>query len=448
MERDEAWKRVFDALPVAESLARDGIFHVTAEDLKAHGAREPRLMAKIDTLAERPAVLAEHGLALFPVRNGRYVLFPDPAQKSFFRFAQAAGGDGAAPSGGFDHGSGRGGAAAARGFRSAVDLESYDTYPHGEASESQALDFAFLSGLLPAFCGDDGMRLTLRGRLYSGDFRFHTPAGKPVDVSRVQIEVDAGYEGRAGIYLVEAKRGRRDDFHIRQLWYPFLNWSARSRKRVMPVFLAYSNGQYFLTEFAFGAGFGELETVRSRNYFLEDSPLADLDLRRMLQVTVTGVEPEGSFPQANDLDKIVDLAQAAAQRPLDKRGIAGIFGFDERQGDYYGSAAAYLGLLARAEGVFSATAEGAAFAALRSRAQRTAWLVEKMLRIPSLRAGLALLVDRGFRAEKIGTGELAAIIREHAPGPGGLGATTPERRASTLRAWLVWTAGNIRVRLA
>src|SRR5207253_2436349 len=82
MERDEAWKRVFAALPVAEYLARDGIFQVTAEDLKAHGAREPRLMAKIDTLAERPAILAEHGLALFPVRNGRYVLFPDPAQKS------------------------------------------------------------------------------------------------------------------------------------------------------------------------------------------------------------------------------------------------------------------------------------------------------------------------------------------------------------------------------
>ena len=66
LERDEAWKRVFERMPVAESIARDGLFHVTADELKLHGGREPRLMAKIDTLAERPAILAEQGLALFP----------------------------------------------------------------------------------------------------------------------------------------------------------------------------------------------------------------------------------------------------------------------------------------------------------------------------------------------------------------------------------------------
>jgi hypothetical protein len=110
LERDEAWKRVFERMPVAESIARDGLFHLTADELKLHGGREPRLMAKIDTLAERPAILAEQGLALFPVRNGRYVLFPDPAQKSFFRF-------------------GAGMEAPVRAFRSAVDLNRYDTYP-------------------------------------------------------------------------------------------------------------------------------------------------------------------------------------------------------------------------------------------------------------------------------------------------------------------------------
>src|SRR5690606_27362893 len=145
------------------------------------------------------------------------------------------------------------------------------------------LDFAYLSSLLPAFCGDPGMRLTLRGRLFSGDFGFRTPVdGIPVGVSRVQIEVDAGYEGDEGIYLVEAKQGRRDDFHIRQLWYPYLNWAARTRKRVVPIFFAYSNGQYFLTEFAFGGEFGELSVVKTKAYCLEE-PRARLDFPAMLR---------------------------------------------------------------------------------------------------------------------------------------------------------------------
>jgi hypothetical protein len=427
LERDEAWKRVFERMPVAESIARDGLFHVTADELKLHGLREPRLMAKIDTLAERPAILAEQGLALFPVRNGRYVLFPDPEGKCFFRFDA-----GEEPP--------------VRAFRSTVDLNRYDTYPRGQdASESQALDFAFLSSLLPAFCGDPAMRLTLRGRLFSGGFRFRTPVGGlPIDVSRVQIETDAGYEGEEGVYLVEAKRGRREDFHIRQLWYPCLHWAARTRKRVVPIFFTYSNGQYFLTEFAFGEAFGDFRIVRNRAYCLEE-PLADLDFAALLDATgLAGKEPEGTFPQANDLDKVVDLVQAAAADGLNKSQIAEAFGFDERQGDYYANAACYLGLLRRAEGNFEVTPAGTAFNALRSRAERTRALVGVMLGIPSLREAVRLLVEREFRVEKIGNGELAAVIRERT----GLKASTPERRASTLRAWLVWIARNVKIRVA
>lgn len=430
MERDEAWQRIFDRMPVDEALARDGFFPLSAETMKAAGGREPRLMAKIDTLAERPAALAERGLALFPVRNGHYALFPDPAQKSFYRFGEDANAE----------------PGPARVHRSPVDLEAYDTYPRGrEASESQALDFAHLSGLLGAFCGEEDLRLTLRGRFFSGSFAFATPMdGRRVEVSRVQIEVDAGYEGRASIVLVEAKRGRRDDFHIRQLWYPWLHWAALTGKAVKPVFFAYSNGQYFLTEFAFGAGFGELFAVKSRAYLLDESPLSELDLPRLLADRPAGAEPPGPFPQANELDKVVDLVQLAAAEPLSKERIAGTFDFDERQGDYYGNAGCYLGLLRRGDGLFEATAGGQAFARLRTRAERTAALVDGMLGIPSLREALRLLVQREYRVEKIGAGELAALI----PGNSRPGASTPARRASTLRAWLAWVMRNVKVRLS
>jgi hypothetical protein len=186
--------------------------------------------------------------------------------------------------------------------------------------------------------------------------------------------------------------------------------------------------------------------------------LADLDFAALLDDTApaiqsapaggtgpgpAGPEPEGTFPQANDLDKVVDLVQAAAAESLNKSQIAETFGFDERQGDYYANAAGYLGLLRRAEGNFEVTPDGAAFNALRSRAERTRALVGIMLGIPGLREAVRLLVERDFRAEKIGNGELAAVIRDRT----GLKGSTPERRASTLRAWLAWIARNVKIRV-
>jgi hypothetical protein len=287
------------------------------------------------------------------------------------------------------------------------------------------------------------MRLTLRGRHFSGDFSFRTPmGGLGVDVSRVQIEVDAGYEGGEGIYLIEAKRGRREDFHIRQLWYPCLHWSALTRKRVVPIFFTYSNGQYFLTEFAFGEPFGDVKSVRSRAYCLEE-PQAELNFAALLEATPEGSEPDGAFPQANDLDKVVDLVQEAGNGEVTKARIAEIFGFEERQGDYYANAACYLGYLRRSATAFAITSAGEGFNDLRTRAERTKALVGRMAEIPSLRAAMRLLIERGLRAEKIAQAELAGIIRERT----GLGASTPERRASTLRAWLVWVMGNVRARV-
>ncbi len=208
------------------------------------------------------------------------------------------------------------------------------------------------------------------------------------------------------------------------------------------MFFAYSNGRYHLTEFAFGGAFGELAVKRSRAFLLDESPLADLDLPRLLAERPPEAEPRGPFPQANDLDTLADLVRLAASEGLSKEAIAGTFGFDERQGDYYGNAACYLGLLRRAGGLFEAAPEGLAFAALRTRSDRTAALVGRMLAVPSLRAALELLVRREYRLEKIAPGELAALIEARTS----LRASTPARRASTVRAWLAWVMGNVKIR--
>ena len=130
-------------------------------------------------------------------------------------------------------------------FRPSQDLRAFDSYPGSQRlSESQAIDFAYISSLIQTFVGIEQMYLTIRGRLFSGAFSFRLPAsfwlpagGHKVDISRVQIEVDAGYESNESICLIEAKVGKRDDFHIRQLYYPYLEWSRRFWKGNPPDLL-------------------------------------------------------------------------------------------------------------------------------------------------------------------------------------------------------------------
>ena len=52
-ENSVAWQRVFERLNLQAVLSEHGIGYVTANQLKEHGAREPRLMAKMDTLRDR-----------------------------------------------------------------------------------------------------------------------------------------------------------------------------------------------------------------------------------------------------------------------------------------------------------------------------------------------------------------------------------------------------------
>jgi hypothetical protein len=419
-ENSAAWQKVFAQLELPVALRERGLCFLTADQLKRHGGREPRLMAKIDTLQERPEIFAEHQVNLFPVKNGEYVLFKDPENKTYFKLN---------------------GALERLAIQSylAPGLPRFHTLPDDRSfSESQAIDFAFVASLLRTFFGDPGAHLTIRGRLFSDRFSFQPPGGlEPVPVHKVQIEVDAGYEGAQSIFLIEAKIGKRDDFNIRQLWYPFLNWSAKSAKRIVPILLNFSNGQYYLTEFGFSEQFGELAVVRSEAYTINDSPIALLDWPRLWAEIAPETETT-PFPQADDLDKVIDLVKLAGAGPTDKAQIGEFFEFDQRQGDYYANAAKYLGLLERTGAGFQVTSQGVAFNRLPTRADRTVAITRVLLKRPAFRRAIGLLRDRNFLLASLGVGELAGIIAEEA----GLNASTAGRRALTVRCWLTWLLKN------
>lgn len=428
---DSAWDRYFAATGALDEIERSGFCYVTADDLKSVANREPRLMAKIDTNAERPQIFKTKGINILPVQNGKYILFSDPNNRSYFFFDDILE------------------SATIEEFSSVVDLVSLDSFPTtGLFSESQAIDYAFTASLLQHFFGCIRMHLCIRGRQYTDSFDLTLPQlNATVSVSRVQVEVDSGYETEDSIFLIEAKIGKRDDFNIRQLVYPYAHWKLKSKKKIRPIFLTYSNGKYVLTEFSVGNDYGEIEVVANRAFTINDSNVAVVNVAELLATVEQQAEPLNvPFPQANDLDKIVDVTQFISRDaiPTTKIDIAEFFEFDERQAEYYANAAAYLGFVERTDHRFSLTSEGIEFIKLKMATQRSKALLRQMLKRPSLRACLMLLVGRKLDLASVSDSEFAQTIQQWH----GLAPATQLRRASTVRKWFRWLLKNCDLQLS
>ena len=94
----------------------------------------------------------------------------------------------------------------------------------------QHLDFAYAASLVRTFLEDDSLVLTIRGRKYTPKFSFNV--GKQnLTAESVQTEVDAGYEGKNQVVLIEAKNSQTDNVIIRQLFYPFRQWQHHTKKK-------------------------------------------------------------------------------------------------------------------------------------------------------------------------------------------------------------------------
>lgn len=74
-----------------------------------------------------------------------------------------------------------------------------------------------------------------------------------IKVLGVQTEVDAGYEGKNQIVLIEAKNFSATNIIIRQLYYPFRQWQEHTKKKVVTLFFdkAYKEDAYSIWQFEF-----------------------------------------------------------------------------------------------------------------------------------------------------------------------------------------------------
>jgi hypothetical protein len=413
---NSAWRLLVSRLGIERHLQDKGVFHLTADRIKRMTGREPRLMTKFDRRKSRPQILQDLGVTILPISNGEYALLkgdgycaiPAPSQIEKYE---------------------------------AHNLAQFETIPwkQGVQSESQAIDALFTASAIRSFAGDKSLNLTIRGKLRSEPFSFTflTASGpRRINTKGVQIEVDSGYEGES-ILILEAKYGSVEDLIARQIYYPYRHWLEKGvSKRILLAFLVYSNKVYSLYQFSFSdvESYHSLRLDRQKHYTLESiKPLPlFVDVLARSKKRAPGDIP---FPQADDLSKVVDVVELLFSGSLDKSEIAEGFGVDPRQGDYYANAAAWLGLARKARGQFALTRDGRQFAQM-DRSTRLGWLAERVSAMP--------VFYETAQAFAKGTAPNIEAIAELISKLPDLSGSTPRRRASTVRAWVEWIAGQLR----
>ncbi len=251
MANSKSWVKIARDYKILEHDFSRSSFVLSAAQIKTSVQRfkkttekEVRILCKQDTRESRPKVFKERGLFLLPVKNGVYNIIKGEGYMDIPE------------------------------IRSKTIVYSSKLGFHPESSEvgdseMQHLDYAYASSLIRTFMKDDSLVLTIRGRKRTPEFDFKV-SGKVIHVSSVQTEVDAGYEGKNQIVLIEAKRTGTTNTIIRQLYYPFRQWSTFTKKKVAILFFEkdHKNKIFSIWQFKFKneKNYNSIKLVKSARY--------------------------------------------------------------------------------------------------------------------------------------------------------------------------------------
>lgn len=217
MANNKSWEKIFHDYKVLDHDFKKSPFALSATQIKRAcqkfketSEKEARILCKQDSREDRPDIFKKHGLFLLPVKNGFYNIIKGEGYIDIPEIKKEV-----------------------IVYSSKLDFVP-DTTKVGD-SEMQHLDYAYAVSLIRTFTKDPSLVLTIRGRKYTPDFKFFV--GKQlINVSSVQTEVDAGYEGKNQVVLIEAKNFSATNVIIRQLYYPFRQWQERTPKKVVTLF--------------------------------------------------------------------------------------------------------------------------------------------------------------------------------------------------------------------
>ncbi len=258
MAGDKSWQKIFKDYQILKHDFNKSPFSLSADQIKASCQRfkkvaekEVRILCKQDAREKRPEVFKKNNLFILPVKNGfyniikgeGYVDIPEIKKETII-------------------------------YSSKLNFK-LDSSKVGD-SEMQHLDYAYASSLIRTFMKDNSLVLTIRGRKYTPSFDFFV-GNQLIKVSSVQTEVDAGYEGKNQLVLIEAKNFNANNTIIRQLYYPFRQWQSFTKKKVITLFFDKKKEKkeniYSIWEFKFKniKNYNSIELVRSRKFRIKEN---------------------------------------------------------------------------------------------------------------------------------------------------------------------------------
>lgn len=409
---NKGWEKIFNHFDLPTKIHDEGLAFVTANQIKQIANREPRLMCKFDDRVSRSQILKANDVTILPIKNGEYALLSGDGYQTLPSILESI------------------------QFFEWPFQKRLETLPKEPRSESQVIDMAIATGLISHFLEDYDLTLTIRGRLRSAPFKFTFQGSTKIhelSVDGVQVEVDAGFEGEK-IYLIEAKMGERDDFHIRQLYYPMRMWVEEGvTKEIVPLFITYANEIVSISQYRFNNvnEYSSLELVKTRNYTFEPHPL-DVTLPEIItNIKPLSKEPEDvPFPQADDIRKVRDTVDLISWGYETRDQIAKFWGIDKRQGDYYANAGLYLGLIGKRDRHWVLTAIGERFVHLPT-TQRNKLLAELIFRHPVF---YRMQIEYFKNYRMLSKEEITTIIAKTTAIK--MSQTTLLRRSKTIISWI------------
>lgn len=251
MANNASWEKIFSDYNILQHDFSKTPFELSAvqiklscQDFKATGEKEVRILCKQDTRESRPEIFKRNNLFLLPKKNGSYYIVKGEGYVDIPEITTDI----------ID-------------YKSKLDFK-LESSMVGD-SEMQHLDLAYASSLVRTFMEDDSLLLTIRGRKYTPNFSFKV-GEQNLKVESVQTEVDAGYEGRDKIVLVEAKNSGVTNTIIRQLYYPYKQWKQQTSKNVYLLFFDREKNSdvYNIWQFEFKNenDYNSIELVKSGRY--------------------------------------------------------------------------------------------------------------------------------------------------------------------------------------
>lgn len=252
MANNDSWEKICRDTNILSHDFSKSPFLLTALEIKKScqnftetTKKEVRILCKQDTREERPKLFKENNLFLLPIKNGIYNVVKGEGYIDIPEIHSEE-----------------------IKYSSKLDFELKSSKIGN--SEMQHLDFAYASSLIRTFTEDPSLVLTIRGRKYTPAFKFKVN-DQEISVKGVQTEVDAGYEGKDKIVLIEAKNKSTKNTIIRQLYYPFRQWSSNTGKKVILLFFEKERNLFKIWQYEFKNEFdyNSIELVKSAKYVIE-----------------------------------------------------------------------------------------------------------------------------------------------------------------------------------